>query len=201
MEVISPNKRVTLVQKSQERNIQLCIICQKFKDNKQSKKLTITSGEHPVIIQRSGIWHDYLLIKSTDKDLQSTLYHVWTCYSRYKLSGERQKTSEVPEKSWNPERSIASELSSPESRHKRRPAFTESEAKKKPFIFYDKAKCKGSNERFWREDTKRVVNSLNAYNVYKNLVHIWCMLQKLAKGSFEAGIMYQNSCIEGWVTA
>ena len=55
MEVISPNTRVTLVQKSQERNIQLCIICQNFKDNKQSKKLTITSGEHPVIMQRSGI--------------------------------------------------------------------------------------------------------------------------------------------------
>ena len=104
----------------------------------------------------------------------------------------------MPEKSWNPERSIASELSSPESRHKRRPAFTESEAKKKPFIFYDKVRCKDSNERFWTEDTKHAVNSLNAYNVYKNLVHMWCMLQKLAKGSFEAGIMYQKSCMDGW---
>ena len=54
----------------------------------------------------------------------------------------------MPEKSSNPEKSIASELSSPESRHKRQPAFTESEARKNPFIFYDKAKCKGSNEHF-----------------------------------------------------
>ena len=154
-----------------------------------------------LLYKDQGSDNDYLLVKSTDKDLQRTQYHVWTCYSRYKLSGETQKTSEVPENSWNTERSIASELSSPESRHKRRPAFTESEAKKKPFIFYDKAKCKGSNERFWRENSKRAVNFLNAYNVYKNLVHIWCMLQKLAKSSFEAGIMYQKSCIEGWVTA
>ena len=104
----------------------------------------------------------------------------------------------MPEKSWNSETSIASELSSPESRHKRRPASAENEVKKKPFIFYDKASCKGSNECCWTEDTKRAVNSLNSYNVYKNLVRIWCMLQKLAKGSFEAGIMYQKSCMEGW---
>ena len=54
----------------------------------------------------------------------------------------------MPEKSSNPERSIASELSSPESRHTRRPALIESEAKKKLFIFDDQVKCKGSNERF-----------------------------------------------------
>ena len=162
--------------KSQERNIQLCIICQKVKANKQSKKLIMKSGEHSVIIQRPRIWHEYLLVKSTNKHIQSTQYHVWTCYSRYKLSGERHKTIEVPEKSSNPERSIASELSSPESRHTRRPALTESEAKRKLFIFDDQVKCKGSNERFWTEDTKRAVNSLNAYNVYKNLVRIWCML-------------------------
>ena len=161
---------------SQERNIQLCIICQKVKANKQSKKLIIPSGEHSVIIQRPGIWHEYLLVKSTNKHLQSTQYHVWTCYSRYKLSGERHKTIEVPEKNSDPERSIASELSSPESRHTRQPALTESEAKKKLFIFYDQVKWKGSNKRFWMEDTKRAVNSLSAYNVYKNLVRTWCML-------------------------
>ena len=126
MEVTSPDPWVTLVQKSQERNIQVCIICQKVKDNQESKKLTITSDEHPVIIQRPRIWHHYVLVNSTDKDLQSTQYHVWTCYSHYKLSGERHKASEVPEKSSNPERSIVSELSSHESRHKRRPALTES---------------------------------------------------------------------------
>ena len=95
------------------------------------------SGEHSVIIQRPRIWHEYLLVKSTNKHIQSAQYHVWTCYSRYKLSGERHKTTEVPEKSSNPERSIASELSSPESRHTRRPALIESEAKKKIFIFDD----------------------------------------------------------------
>ena len=169
MEITSSGPSVELVQKPKKKNIRLCIICQKVQDIQQNKKLTSTPGGRSGIIQTSRVLDDDLLVELTDEDLQNIQYHVRTCYSRYKRSGARQKTTEVPKKRSNPESFIVNELSSPESRHKRQKTHTESDARKKPCTKCDKVKCKDSNEGFRIEDNKRAVNFLNAYNFNKDV--------------------------------
>ena len=129
----------------------------KFRTISKAKKLTSTPDGRSVIIQTSRVLDVDLLVELTDEDLQSIQYHVRTCYSRYKRSGERHKTNEVPEKRSNPDSDIANQLSSPENRHKRRKTLVQSDSRKKPCIICDQVKCKGSHERFRIEDTKRAV--------------------------------------------
>ena len=119
-------------------------------------------------------------------------------YSCYTRSGERYKTTEVPEKRSNPESSTVRELFSPESRHKRRKTHTESDERKKSCIICDKVKCKGSNECFRIDDTKRAVNFPNTYNFNKDVIYARCILYKSAKDLFAADIMYRKSCMEGY---
>ena len=199
MEITSSGPSVELVQKPKKKNIRLCIICQKVQDIQQNKKLTSTPGGRSVIIQTSRILDDDLLVGLTDEDLQNIQYHVRTCYSRYKRSGARQKTTEVPKKRSNPESFIVNELSSPESRHKRQKTHTESDARKKPCTKCDKVKCKDSNEGFRIEDTKRAVNFLNAYNFNKDVIYTRCILWKSAKDLFTADFMYHKPYMEGYL--
>ena len=195
MEITSSGPSGEFVQKPKKKYIRLCITCQKVQDSQQNKKLTSTPDGRSVIIQTSRA----LLVELTDEDLQNIQYHVRTCYSRYKRSGARQKTTEVPKKRSNPESFIVNELSSPESRHKRRKTHTESDVRKKPCIICDKVNCKDSNERFQIEDTKRAVNFLNAYNFNKDFVYTRCILCKSAKDLFAADFMYHKSYMEGYL--
>ena len=136
-EVTSPGPSIKLVQKSQKRKIQLCIICRKVQDNQQSKKLTSTRDGRSLITQISRVLGEDSLVELTHEYLHQ--YH-----SRYAGSGER----EVSEKRSNSESCMVSELSSPESRHRRQITLVESEARKKISIICDKVKSKGSNEWF-----------------------------------------------------
>lgn len=126
-------------------------------DGKQSKKLTSTPGEWFVIIQTSRILDNDLLVELTDEDLQNMQYHDRTCYPVTSVL-VKDKNQLKYETKQNTKSSIVSELSSVESKHKRRKTHTESDAKKNPCIICYEWNCKRSNKRFRIEDTKLAVS-------------------------------------------
>ena len=95
--------------------------------------LRSTPGEWFVIIQISRILDNDLLVELTDEDLQNMQYHDRSCYPVTSVL-VKDKNQLKYETKQNTKSSIVSELSSVESKHKRRKTHTESDAKKNPCI-------------------------------------------------------------------
>ena len=124
---------------------------------KQTKELTSTPGEWFVIIQTSRILDNDLLVELTDEDLQNMQYHDRTYYPVASVL-VKVKNQLKYETKQNTESSIVSELSSVESKHKRRKTHTESDCKEKTLHHLLWVNCKRSNKRFRIEDTKLTVS-------------------------------------------
>ena len=153
--------------------------------------MTSTSDGRDVVIETSRILNDDVLTDLHEDQLEKIQYHVKTCCGRYKKSDERHKIKQLSEKRPPDENCTTSELPSPGNRYKRRKSVVQCNPRKKPFIICDKIKCKGSNERFRIEDSKRATNFINAYNFNK--------LYNSAKELFAADFMYHTSCMEGYL--
>ena len=95
--------------------------------------LRSTPGDWFVIIQISRILDNYLLVELTDEDLQNMQYHDRSCYPVASVLVEDKNQLKYETKQ-NTKSSIVSELSSVESKHKRRKTHTERDAKKNPCI-------------------------------------------------------------------
>ena len=95
--------------------------------------LRSTPGEWFVIIQISRILDNDLLVELTDEDLQNMQYHDRSCYPVTSVL-VKDKNQLKYETKQNTKSSIFSELSSVESKHKRRKTHTERDAKKNPCI-------------------------------------------------------------------
>ena len=95
--------------------------------------LRSTPGEWFVIIQISRTLDNDLLVELTDEDLQNMQYHDRSCYPVTSVL-VKDKNQLKYETKQNTKSSIVSELSSVESKHKRRKTHTERDAKKNPCI-------------------------------------------------------------------
>ena len=73
---------VQLVSEKKKRNINLCIICQCWKDVKGSTKLTGTPEGRNHVILTPRTLQDEFLFGLTDADLLHIKYHVKSCYAR-----------------------------------------------------------------------------------------------------------------------
>ena len=194
MEATSPGPSIPLIQKKKKRNTNLCIICQKIYDRNKDKKLTSTTEGRTVIIEKSKILKDDLLIDLSENEYLCIKYHLRTCYAGYRL---RKAVAKSPEKPSQTDEGDISSISSPK-RHKRR-KIVKTDPKDKPCIICDQIKFKGTSERHRIEDFKRAVNFLNAFNFNKDIVHTRCILCKTAKDIFAADIMYHKSCMESYL--
>ena len=73
-----PSAAVSLLQTSEKRNINLCLICQKLKDSSGSHKLTSTPDGRSKVVQTSKLLSDEFLHDLDESDFSNIQYHVNT---------------------------------------------------------------------------------------------------------------------------
>ena len=79
-----PSSTVQLMPEARSKNVKLCIICQRVKDNQGNSNITSTEEGRNVLIQTSQSLQDDLIKNLAEVDLSNIQYHVKTCYSTYK---------------------------------------------------------------------------------------------------------------------